>query len=103
VNEKDLVNEPTAVETELAQEKVATLARIANTFAAHLERLHRAREGVLAASPAERPARVQRFRELSELVQTWHWYLIVQREANGLRHHEALAELYPIPRLPVPR
>jgi hypothetical protein len=54
---------------------------------------------VLSAQPEERPERVQRFRELGDLVRTWHWYLIVQREANGLRHHQGVADHYPIPSL----
>lgn len=97
---QDLTEEALAIETEILQEKAATLARIANTLSAHLDKLYSERDSVLTGPPEERPERVRRFHELRDLVRTWHWYLIVQREANGLRHHGALARHYPIPSLP---
>jgi hypothetical protein len=93
----DPTQEPLAIETEILQERVATLARVARTLNAHLEDLYRAHDELLCAPPDEHPQQVQRFRELEELVRTWYWYLIVQREANGLRHHDGIAQHYPIP------
>ncbi len=98
----DPTRDPTAIETEILQERVATLVRIASTLGSHLEELYRVRESVVSAPPEERPERVGRFRELRSLVDTWYWYLIVQREANGLLHHHGLEEHYRIPSLPPP-
>jgi hypothetical protein len=99
----DLIERPTDLETEILREKVATLVRIANTLGSHVDELHRAREAVLAAAPEERPQRVTRFLELRDLARTWYWYLLVQREAIGIRHHEGLVRHDPIPSLPDPR
>jgi hypothetical protein len=95
----DPTQEPLAIETEILHERSPPLARVARTLDAHLENLHLAHDALRCASPDERPQRVQRYRELEELVRTWYWYLIVQREANGLRHHHCIEKHYPIPSL----
>ena len=95
----ELLHQPTALETEILQERVATLTRIANTLAAHVEEARRANDALASARPEEGPGLERRCRELGDVVRTWTWYLIVQREANGLRHHHGLAEHYGIPEL----
>ena len=40
---------------------------------------------------------VARHRELRAEAENQHWYLIVQREAMGLRHHGDIYELYRLP------
>lgn len=93
------VFEPTAVESEILQERVATLARIANTLAAHVREAQQAHDALGRASAFDRPELERRVQELADVVRTWYWYLLVQREANGLRHHHGLAEHYRIEKL----
>ena len=40
---------------------------------------------------------VDEYRSLRRQARRYRWYLEIQREAIGLRRHELLDELYPIP------
>ncbi len=42
-------------------------------------------------------ALVDEYRSLRRQARRYRWYLEIQREAIGLRRHELLDELYPIP------
>ena len=46
----------------------------------------------------DRPV-VAAYRELRQQAVKYRWYMEVQREAIGLRHHQRLDEFYPIPPL----
>jgi hypothetical protein len=83
-----------AVEHELRAEMASSLGRVAEKLEGFLARL-----AALAAEHARAPhpllmaehAAVRREAELHL------WYLVVQREAMGLRHHARLYATYPIP------
>ena len=64
---------------ELNEERVAALRRISGTLESLIGQLHASRERVRA--------RALKYR----------WYLEVQREALGIRRHEALDEFYKVP------
>lgn len=93
------LDEPIAIETEILQERVATLARISNTLAAHVEDARPASDALASVGPDDRPELVRQCGRFTSLVRTWYWYLIVQREANGLRHHQGLDEHFGISHL----
>lgn len=72
------------VQAEIAQEKAASLGRMASRL---MEALKRLEEG----SPAERPERLSAAGEAL-------WYYVVQREACGLRDVETVLREYRVPR-----
>ena len=83
-----------AVEAELQEERAHALGRIARTLETHLRELQRLR-AQFARAPCD-PLRAS-YRVVREQALRWHWYLCVQREALGLRNHDALEAHYRIP------
>jgi hypothetical protein len=63
----------TPLQVELLEEKTAALLRISRTLGELVAELRR------------------------ERAELWSWYLRVQRDAIGIRRHEGLEELYPLP------
>lgn len=53
--------------------------------------------GARGASPEELAAAVRAFNEQRLVAQRRIWELVVQREALGLRRHELVERLYPVP------
>jgi len=85
------------VERELLEERAAALARISGRLGELVARLQKARAS-WAEMPAERrPASIASYRLLREEARLYRWYLEVQRDALGIRTHDSLDELYPIP------
>ena len=87
-----------SIERELNEERVAALRRISGTLESLIEQLHASRERMQHLRGPERRREVDAYRELRRHAVRYRWYLEVQREAMGLRHHHNLDELYPIPR-----
>ena len=85
------------IESELAAEKAAALARIAGTLEDLLRELASVREHLDRQDDEQRQAALAAHERLRERARLYRWYLEVQREAIGLRRHEGLDELYPIP------
>jgi hypothetical protein len=69
---------------ELNEERVAALTRISRTLESLIARLQ------VEHDPGKHA-------ELREQAQKYRWYLEVQREALGIRHHRMVDELYRIP------
>jgi hypothetical protein len=86
------------LETEILQEKAQTLLRISRTLSGILDELSVTQQAVPDLEGRERSQAVARFNELRERAKLYFWYLMVQRESMGLRHHVGLEEFYPIPR-----
>jgi hypothetical protein len=85
------------VEAEIAEEKARALARITAMLEGalgELERLSRRAEGL---GEPERKALAGEHARQRERVKRFAWYLAVQREALGLRRHDAVRELLTIP------
>ena len=87
-----------SLERELNEERVAALRRISGTLESLIELLHASRERIQQLRGPERRQEVDAYRELRRQAVQYRWYLEVQREAMGLRHHQHLDEFYPIPR-----
>ena len=85
------------VEQELQQERAAALGRIARTLESLLARLETLRVQAEMVAAPERAAVVAEHAEVRARAITSRWYLEVQRESIGLRRHEALDGIYPLP------
>lgn len=85
------------VEAEIAEEKARALARITGVLEDALKELELLRREV---ERLEEPLRAERARDhyrLRERVKLYAWYLAVQREAVGLRRHDAVRDLVTVP------
>ncbi len=95
--------QPLAVEREIAEEMAATLGRIGAVFARSRERAWEAMEGWESCRAGEEKKKARRGRALWEALdeaERLRYFLIVQREALGLRSHEEVERKYPLPRPP---
>jgi hypothetical protein len=84
---------------ELQEERAAALARISRRLERLLEQLQATREQIAQSREEDRARDIEAYRELRQQAVKYRWYLEVQREAIGLRHHQRLDEFYPIPPL----
>jgi hypothetical protein len=82
---------------ELQEERAAALTRISRRLERLLEQLDATREQLAHGRNEDRARDVAAYRELREEAVKYRWYLEVQREAIGLRHHQHLDEFYRIP------
>jgi hypothetical protein len=82
---------------ELNEERAAALRRISSTLESLIYQLYAACERVRQAAGAERDREIAGLRDLRARALKYRWYLEVQREALGLRSHEALDEFYKVP------
>lgn len=82
---------------ELSEERAAALLRISRTLEADIAQLERSRERIQALRGDERARALADYRATRQHAVTYRWYLEVQREAIGLRHHHRLDEFYRIP------
>ena len=85
---------------ELNAERAAALMRISRTLESLIEDLHAMRERLAQSTADERSRDLAAYRDLRKRALTYRWYLEVQREALGLRHHRILDEVYAIPAAP---
>jgi hypothetical protein len=87
-----------AVEHEIAGEKAFSLGRVGARLDELLAELRALGEAAArAATATERAACVAAFNAHRERALDAYWALQIQREAMGVKHHEMLAEKYPIP------
>src|SRR3712207_6794158 len=87
-----------AIEVELRAEKASAIRRIAQKLESLLAELKRLQ---VEAGSVAGPARAQReaaFEATRLHAEKQLWYLVVQREAIGLRNHEDVYQLYSIPK-----
>jgi hypothetical protein len=82
---------------EIVRERAATLGRIAGTLESLLGDLSRLEE-LAPAAPAEELAwLLEEHAAVREMALRYRWYLVVQREANGLHDEGEVDRLYPVP------
>ena len=84
---------------ELHEERASALTRISRTLESLIGELHALRATIADAPQSDRDREIARYHELRKRALKYRWYLEVQREALGLRHHHRLDEFYPIPPL----
>jgi hypothetical protein len=86
-----------SIEVEMQSEKASALRRVALRLESLLAELQETERALQGLSGAARSRFVERHRELRAEAEKQRWYLIVQREAMGLRHHGDIYELYRLP------
>ena len=82
---------------ELNEERAAALLRISRKLQSLIDELNVIRARMADATSADVVQDRADYRALRAEALRYRWYLEVQREALGLRRHEALDEFYPIP------
>lgn len=82
---------------ELNEERVSALRRISQTLEGLIGQLRSAGDRIALAQGDERARAVAAYRALRARAVQYRWFLEVQREAMGLRHHHRLDEFYRIP------
>ena len=85
------------LQRELTEERAAALRRISETLESLIEQLLQLRATIGDVHWSDRSPELARYRELRRRAVKYRWYLEVQREALGLRHHQRLDEFYAIP------
>jgi hypothetical protein len=93
---------PLSIEVEILGEKAQALGRTARAFEQELERLRAFEKRVSALSLSERAKLEPEHEALRKRASRRFWFLIVHREAMGLRRHDDLYHVYQIPRSLVP-
>lgn len=87
-----------AVEHEIVAEKASGLGRMADRLEAALTELSALGAAAAAVVRAEeRAARVAAYNACRARAEELYFWLCVQREAIGIRNHDLVAQLYPIP------
>jgi dienelactone hydrolase len=86
-----------SLEEEILNEMASSLGRIARRLEGHLATLARLGEEFAAAPAARRAALRAMHVEERRQAELFRWYLVVQREAIGLRDPEGLGPDYQIP------
>jgi len=87
-----------ALEIELRGEKVSALRRIAAGLQLDLAALKEFESG----PQAQQPDAAVRRAELRKKAARQLWYMVVQREAMGIRRHEDMYAIYEVPKDLVP-
>ena len=82
---------------ELNEERAAALLRISRTLESLIAQLHARRDRIATMPAIDRPREIAAYQDARREALRYRWYLEVQREALGLRHHHRLDEFYPIP------
>jgi len=79
-------------EMELRSEMAASLGRIGRTLQNLILQLREIRDSVEIGEQKRKL-----YLELRQQAQLYYWYLIVQREAIGIRNHDSVIQDYRIP------
>ena len=82
---------------EIVRERAAVLGRIAGTLESLLEELDRLHELAGAATAEELGWLAREHAAVREMALRYRWYLVVQREANGLHCEGEVDRVYPVP------
>jgi hypothetical protein len=93
----DALNKPMPVELELMAEKAGALGLAASKLEAALTALDAADQALESAPPERRERQLAVRRERRAEAARRLWYLVVQREALGLRSHEEVFRVYRVP------
>jgi len=86
-----------AMAAELNKERASALGRTGRKLEELLERCASLREALSQAQGERRAALLGEYAEARKLALTWTWYMVVQREAIGLRRHDDVDVIYPAP------
>lgn len=93
------VNALLPVEAELQKEKGAALRRTGEKLEKALAALEGAERELQSARGSVRAARLAHYQAVRKEAELQRWYLLVQREACGIRNQRDLDLMYPMPPL----
>jgi hypothetical protein len=82
---------------ELNEERVSALRRISQTLETLIVQVREAGDSLRTVEPPDRARAIAAYRDLRARALQYRWFLEVQREAMGLRHHHRLDEFYRVP------
>lgn len=85
------------VEVEILKEKASALGRVGERLDGSLARLADLAARIAEAGPDARAALVDEYRAERARARELRYYLVVQREAMGLRRHADVDRAYPLP------
>lgn len=94
---------PLAVERDIAEEMASSLGRIGSEFSRRREKAWiawRAWEKGRGPGCENRERLESALRHAMDEAERWRYFLIVQREAMGLRNHAQVSRKYPLPQVP---
>jgi hypothetical protein len=97
VNLRERAERHQAVLRELNEERAAALTRIGRTLESILEQLQSIRIRIEGEHRHVSSADAAEYERLRARARQYRWYLEVQREALGLRHHGFLDRFYAVP------
>ena len=86
-----------AIEVEMQAEKASALRRLGARIESLLGELDQLKRELSTLQGPKREQCVARYKELRAEAEKQRWYLIIQREAMGLRQHADLDDIYPLP------
>lgn len=90
--------EQLAIEVEIRAEKASAIRRVAAGLEYYLAEMQSLEAEARRVKGSELTRVQKRFDEIRELARRQLWYLIVQREAMGLYHHDDVYEIYKVPK-----
>jgi hypothetical protein len=97
VNLRESSERHEAVLRQLNEERAAALTRISRTLDSLIEQLHAICTRIEREPDNVSPADAEEYERLRARARQYRWYLEVQREALGLRHHGFLDRFYAVP------
>jgi uncharacterized protein YicC (UPF0701 family) len=86
-----------AIEVEMQAEKASALRRLGARIESLLAELAQLERELPTLRGPKRAQCVARHKELRAEAEKQRWYLVIQREAMGLRQHADLDDIYPLP------
>jgi uncharacterized protein YicC (UPF0701 family) len=86
-----------AIEVEMQAEKASALRRLGARIESLLAELAQLERELPTLRGPQREQCIARHRELRAEAEKQRWYLVIQREAMGLRQHADLDDIYPLP------
>jgi hypothetical protein len=89
--------QPLAIEVAIQKEKVGALNAVAYKLEGLLAQLAAIEASARVAGAPKRWELVKEHARLRAEAERQRWYMVVQREAMGLAHHDDVERIYPLP------
>jgi hypothetical protein len=82
---------------EIVAERAAALGRIGRRLEGCISHLHRVRAEIEQLDGEMRSRKLRTYAAARRKAELYFWYLLIQREVNGLTDHSDLERIYSIP------
>ena len=84
-------------EAEIREEMASALGRIGRRLETLIAELHQLHKYLTLYPEKDKEIQIKKYQNTRREARLYYWYLIIQRESIGLRNHDLLPGLYPIP------